>query len=178
MSLDWAAEISPALFLVVAVIAMSTVVPKTAVSIVCGSLYSVPVGCAMITAIATTAAAINYSIGHRVYRIPHRPGTRWHAVAQTLRHADMAGHLLVRLSPVPTMVISYLCGSLCCRRRPYLVAAAAASVPQWLWVAAAGAGVAASREGTTLRYVTAAVAVTAAIVAAVWIGRTAASRLP
>ena len=175
MDLHAAANVSPGWFFVAAVVAMSTMVPKTAISTLCGTLYSTPVGCLMITLVATTAATLNYGIGRFVYAIPSTPGTRWHGVATTLRRGGWAMHFAVRLSPIPTMIISYLCGSLRCRVGPYLVAAVVASIPQWLWVAAAGAGVSAAAEGTWMRWTMALIAILAAVGVSAWIARSAAT---
>ena len=126
-----------------ATVLMSTCVPKTAMSLTMGSLYSMPVACVMVLSVATTAAAINYGIGRwwmGTWQIENHSGddadkAAWlRAIVRWGHRAGFATHFLIRMSPVPTMVISYACGGVRARFGPFIAAAAVAAVTQWVWV--------------------------------------------
>ena len=87
-------------------------------------------------------------------------------------------HLLVRLSPVPTMVISYAMGACRARQLPYLFAAAVAVIPQILWVHSGTAATLASDSSTTTaQWVSIALAITGGLLVAVIVPREALKRI-
>ena len=150
--------------------------------------------------VATTAAWINYKIGAWWWNgdrrsanvdstpsdatmnlgvpkdadqdgIDHLSGRRW--IAQVAQEAGFGTHLLIRLSPVPTMLVSYGCGAAGSRLWPYMVAAAVAVIPQSLWVIAgstvADAALSPSAVSGPAKWISVAIAVASAVIVAVWI---------
>ncbi len=136
---------APFAFIFIAIALMSVLLPKTAISVTAGVLFGTTTGSVLMVIIAVTAATTNYCIGRWWLKdsIDQRLDTAATdqgktRLLRTIR--DMAGdagffsHLLVRLAPIPTMVISYSMGAAGARVRPYLLAAAVAVIPQMLWV--------------------------------------------
>ena len=176
-------------FAFVATVMMATVLPKTAVSILCGVLYPLPVACGLIVGIATAAALLDYAAGRCLHRWVHRrfnPATTLGAVATTIGGATVGLHLCIRLSPVPSMLVSLVCGSLGCRLLPFSTAAALAAVTQWVWVYAASATadatirtatVTATNPGGGLRWGAALLAIGSAVVVTWILSRSVASKL-
>jgi uncharacterized membrane protein YdjX (TVP38/TMEM64 family) len=151
---NWA----PILFITAGVISMSMLMPKTMVSLAAGALLGTAVGCPIMLVTAVAAATLNYSIGKYWIAAGNDPGTnsvensqtacgvsstvpssvKWPmAIRQMARDAGFGVHLLVRLSPIPTTLISYSMGAAGARFMPYLAAAAAGVLPQFLYVHAA-----------------------------------------
>lgn len=185
-SLSGVSELSVIWFILLAIGLMSTFVPKTLISILCGTLYPPLLGCILIVLIATTAAVINFLIG-RFIKPKIDASTVAGRSAISLRDAGFGLHLLVRLSPVPSMMISYLCGALRCRFRPYVTAAAVAAATQWVWVIAASTTIDAIDSvaidttsighGEQIKWAFAIVAILAAIASSIIVARAAASRI-
>lgn len=99
-------------------------------------------------------------------------------IAGMAADAGFSLHLLIRLSPVPTMLISYSMGALNCRIRPYLWASAVAIIPQSAWVHAGS--VATTLHGpdaSALRFISVAISVLVAILVSVIVPREAFKRL-
>ena len=152
--LEQAGPLAPVFFVAIATCLMSVCVPKTAVSLTAGAIFGVAQGMSLLMVVVTLAAASNYCIGYawfgrgssgpvssgrsssgRSRPSPQREPDSF--VAAIMAVAAKAGfwlHTLVRLSPVPTMVISYGMGAIRARFAPYIVAAVLASIPQVLWV--------------------------------------------
>ncbi|TWT94636.1 TVP38/TMEM64 family protein [Stieleria varia] len=170
----WVAEQgswAPALFVVVSIGLMSTVVPKTVIALSAGALFGTWLGGALLLLIAVIAAFVNYILGRWWFSEvtlgspkdsvagdeeaeeedesgQQRPWLE--AIAQLAGEAGFGFHLLVRLSPLPTMVISYAMGAYRARLVPYLSAAAVAAVPQLLWIHAAATAVDSEATGSRL----------------------------
>lgn len=135
---------APVLFVMAGVVLMSVLVPKTIVSITAGALFGTLPGTALMLVIAVSAAIVNYSIGRWwLYdsierRIRGGNDDRRTTLLGIIRSMAADGgfgfHFLVRLAPVPTMLISYSMGACGSRLRPFLMAAAVAVIPQALWV--------------------------------------------
>jgi uncharacterized membrane protein YdjX (TVP38/TMEM64 family) len=158
---NWA----PLLFIVTGTLLMTMMMPKTMVSLAAGALFGTQDGCPIMLVTAVTAAALNYTIGkywigaggyfysNRSSLDPQRdvgedrdasiePPISWpRAAGQLAQDAGFGIHLLVRLSPVPTTIISYSMGAAGARFVPYVAAAAVAVVPQLLYVHAAAMAV-------------------------------------
>ena len=101
-----------------------------------------------------------------------------HAVVDLAAEAGFGLHLLIRLSPVPTMVISYCMGAVGARWLPYLSAAAAAIIPQILWVhSGATATMIHNPDATTLRWISGGLSMMVAIAVSMMIPRQAMRRL-
>lgn len=139
------ASMASAWFVVVGVIMMSTFVPKTAVAVSAGALFGTTTGFLLLVVIATLAAMINYALGrwwfhgfdNRRAKQTSRTNRRtaWTKVIREMAaEAGVGGHLLVRLSPIPTMLISYTMGASGARVGPYMIAAVLAVIPQAIWV--------------------------------------------
>lgn len=135
---------APLVFVVIGVVFMSILVPKTFVSIAAGALFGTGMGTALMLVTAVTAAIINYAIGRwwlggsvstwlqRDDSDPRQELIRMGGLVT--KDAGWFVHLLFRLTPVPTMVISYLMGACHARVIPFVAAAAIAIIPQSLWV--------------------------------------------
>ncbi|SMP39663.1 hypothetical protein SAMN06265222_101340 [Neorhodopirellula lusitana] len=96
-------------------------------------------------------------------------GKLLHRIATTAHQAGLGFHLLVRLTPIPTTVISYAMGAASARQIPYVTAALLASIPQWLWVYCA----ASASEGSpsTAKWFSIGCSAFAAIALSFWIPR-------
>ncbi|WP_165440510.1 TVP38/TMEM64 family protein [Rubripirellula amarantea] len=135
---------APIVFVAVGVILMSLFVPKTVMSITAGAMFGTGWGSGLMLVTALLAAALNYMIGrlwvsgssatdeNQSKSVP--AGDIISTMRQMAADANFAGHLLLRLSPVPTMIISYTMGACHAKIVPYIVAAAVAMIPQILWV--------------------------------------------
>ena len=155
---NWA----PLLFIVTGTLLMTMMMPKTMVSLAAGALFGTQDGCPIMLVTAVTAAALNYTIGkywigaggyfysnrssldsqRDVRDAPIESPISWpRAAGQLAQDAGFGIHLLVRLSPVPTTIISYSMGAAGARFAPYVAAAAVAVVPQLLYVHAAAMAV-------------------------------------
>jgi len=189
-----AGPLAPLMFVLASVVMMSMLFPKTAVSLVAGALFGTLVGSGLMMVIAVAAAWLNYGIGRwwlhdAVLRQLRRFDTR--AVAKSpsrLRVLHMARemavdagfgfHLLMRLSPVPTMMISYLMGASGARIKPYLAAAAVAVIPQTLWVHGGSAvSLVQNTEAAWWQWASVIVSVVTAVVLSLWIPRAAMIRM-
>ncbi len=127
-------------FTLISILMISTVTPKTAISVSAGAMYGTLWGTLLILVIATTAAWINYWVGRRLLckrtsEDPVNDHDSWHtALREMAADANIGVHLLVRLSPIPTMVIGYSMGAFQAKPKPYLAAAMLAVFPQAVWV--------------------------------------------
>ena len=172
------------------VVLMSLFMPKTAISISAGVLFGFPVGAILMTGIAITAALLNYTLGrwwlhdsiHAFLR--QRAATNraigWlYAVRDVIGDAGFAMHLLARLAPIPTTIISYTCGASAARIGPFLGAATVGVVPQWLWVySAAGAGkLGQNPDHDTASYLSVAFSVTIALAISILIPQAARKKM-
>ncbi len=190
---DWLRQLgpwAPIMFVAVAVPLMSILVPKTAVSVTAGALFGTALGSALMVVIAVTAAGTNYAIGRwwlresidrmladRSQRSDEEE-TLKQAIAETAADAGFALHLMIRLSPVPTMIISYSIGAVGGRLRPYLAAAAVAVIPQMLWVhSGTAASLGHDQNPSTLRWISIGLSVMMAIAISVIVPRKAMQRL-
>lgn len=139
----------PFFFVAIATCLMSLCIPKTAVSLTAGAMFGVAQGMALLMVVVTLAATSNYCIAYAWFgRAPsgcgssggsrpspqRKPDSFAAAIMAVAAKAGFWMHTLVRLSPVPTMVISYGMGAVQARFAPYIVAAMLASIPQVLWV--------------------------------------------
>ena len=188
--LDSKGSLAPFLFVIVGIVLMSALVPKTVMSITAGILFGTYLGSGLMLIVAVAAAWMNYQIGQ--WWLPQSANQSRHTVdftneeslAQTIRQmaaeAGFFSHLLVRLSPVPTMVISYLMGASNARRTPYLLAAAVAVIPQILWVHSGTAVELATKnssEATIAQWTGIVIAVTGGLLVAIFVPREALRRL-
>ncbi|MEM9587155.1 MAG: VTT domain-containing protein [Planctomycetota bacterium] len=115
---------------------MSLFVPKTAVLIAAGVLFGPVTGSLLMVVTATLAATVNFGIGRWWLNdwIQGHPKPSIRLARVLAGEAGVGVHLLFRLAPIPTSVISYTMGAAGARLAPFLVAAAMGVVPQWLWV--------------------------------------------
>ncbi len=129
------------MFIGIGIALMSMILPKTALSLVAGAMFGTAVGASLMFIIASVAAAMNYFIGrwwlYRSIQIricKEESGSILKAVSQVGRDAGFGLHFLIRLAPIPTMLISYTMGAVGARFGPFLLAAIVGGVPQILWV--------------------------------------------
>ncbi len=134
--LDQFGFLGPPVFVFLAAAMMSFLVPKTAISLAAGAVFGMPTGCVTLSAAAVLAASLNYAIGRFWLSdwVRRRQGVGWKALQSLAGGAGFGTHLLFRLAPVPTSVISYTSGAAGARLMPFLSAAAVGSIPQWIWV--------------------------------------------
>tara|TARA_R110002049_G_scaffold50370_1_gene142942 strand:- start:31984 stop:32613 length:630 start_codon:yes stop_codon:yes gene_type:complete len=138
--------LAPVGFVLISILMMSVLLPKTVVSLAAGALFGTAFGSALMLVIAVAAAVLNYSIGRwwlhesvlaRIQAADDlNPKSRklLSTAHDLARDAGFGFHLLIRLAPVPTMVISYMMGAGGAKLRPFVSAAAVAVIPQTLWV--------------------------------------------
>ncbi len=149
---------------------MSLFLPKTVVSVTAGVLFGTWLGGLLLIVTAVSAALLNYAIGRwflrdslnkRLLRHPNR----WIVAARTTAEdAGFGFHLLARMTPLPTTVISYSMGAFGARWRPFLAAAFVGAVPQWLWVHSGSATTrAVSTDAGLAQWVGAALSLSAAV---------------
>ena len=133
--------ISKVLFVVIGITALTLLVPKTAISMLCGSVFGWSEGITLMLVVAVCAALINYYLGYFFFRTAvdrMSTSSERRAWIPILRHiakeANAQLHFLVRMTPIPTAFISYAMGSCGSRIKPFLVGTALAIVPQSLWI--------------------------------------------
>jgi uncharacterized membrane protein YdjX (TVP38/TMEM64 family) len=170
---------------------MSLLIPKTAISVTAGALFGTTLGSSLMVVIGVAAAALNYAIGQRwlgdlIRRRLRQPSghpcaeeSTWTRVVVDLAaEAGFGLHLLIRLSPVPTMMISYAMGAVGARWLPYLAAAAVAIIPQILWVHGGATAITIQDpEASALRWLSGGLSILMAIAVAVIVPREAMRRL-
>ncbi len=140
-SIDRAGIWAPVVFVALGVAALTVLVPKTAVSVLSGAFFGTLTGSLLMLFVAVFAAAINYSLGRWWFRgdvermLTRSRAPNWlRGLRGVAADAGPGFHLLVRMTPIPTSVISYTMGASGSRVVPFLVGAAAAVIPQSLWV--------------------------------------------
>lgn len=186
--LEQAGPWAPIAFVVAGVLSMTVLVPKTVVSITAGALLGTSVGSLAMLVIAVSAATLNYSIARwwlfdsisrKLSETERRDGLAWiHAVRDLAADAGFRFHLLVRLTPVPTTLISYTMGASGSKLRPFLLAAAVAVIPQILWVHGGTAATMIDDPSVSgLRWVSVIVSVLAAIAISVIVPHDAMKRI-
>jgi uncharacterized membrane protein YdjX (TVP38/TMEM64 family) len=138
---QWIEQLGPGggvVFFCGGVLLISICIPKTLLSLAAGALYGTSYGFLMMLAVSVTAAALNYSFARWLVYDTALLWTSRHPKGESLRQVAASSRfmplLLLRLSPVPTMLVSYGCGSLAVPMRPYLLASALAVVGQILWI--------------------------------------------
>lgn len=142
---QWLADFGnagPIGFIVVGTVLMSLFVPKTIVSIAAGGVFAMPNGFWILSLTAVVSAVVNYHIGRwslgGIRKPIHDNESKWLGslgrFASTAEVGGIGFHLMIRLLPIPTTIISYSMGASGARQRPYLLAALLATIPQWLWV--------------------------------------------
>ncbi len=179
---------APIAFILAGILSMTVFVPKTVVSITAGALFGTPLGSLLMLVVAVSAAALNFSIARwwlfdsisrKLNENEQHGGATWMRAVRDLA-ADAGFHfqLLVRLTPIPTTLISYTMGASGSKLRPFLLAAAAAVIPQMLWVHGGTAATIIDDPGASgLRWVSIIVSVLAAIAMGVIVPREAMKRV-
>ena len=170
-------------FFLIAVVFVSLVLPKTVLSITSGALFGTWVGGVMVALVSVSAAAINYALarwwlGNRVIERLEKDAEAnplIAAISDLARNAGYGFHTLVRLAPIPSMVINYSMGAFCARMKPFFTAVIIGVFPQLLWVH--GGTIASSQSISPFRWVSATVSILAAIMIAVIIPRKVAARI-
>lgn len=178
---DWA----PLAFVITGTILLTLLVPKTAVSLISGAIFGTVIGSLLMLGVAVSAAAVNYAIGRwwlqaRIDRaLLDSPRTHWfHAMRDVAADSGFRFHFLLRLTPLPTAVISYAMGASGSRFRPFLLGAAAAVLPQSLWVHGGTAVAAIDEPGASpLRWLGVLVSMSAAVALSIVIPRLAMKRM-
>lgn len=129
---------APLVFVASGVMLITGFVPKTIVSVAAGALFGTATGSLLMVIVAVGAAALNYWLARLLVRdhwaqwAAGRP--HWEAVRRVTEQGGFRLHLLLRFSPIPTMVIGYACGAAGARLVPFLLAAGAAVAGQVLWI--------------------------------------------
>lgn len=161
---------APFLFVAAGVTLIAAFVPKTAVSISAGALFGTGFGSLLMVFVATIAAAFSYSLARWLVRdrlaawSAERP--QLDAVRRVAGEGGFRLQLMLRLAPVPTMLISYACGAAGARLVPFLAAAAVAVLSQIPWVhsgSLAGSAMAAGSAGWASLAITVAASVALAV---------------
>lgn len=138
--LDSTGPYGPLGFVLSSVLLMSLFLPKTAISVTAGVLFGTWLGGLLLLVIALAAAGLHYAIGRWFLRdslndrLRRRPNRWLMAVRDTAGEAGFGFHLLARMTPLPTTIVSYSMGAFNARWQPFLLAAFVGTFPQWLWV--------------------------------------------
>lgn len=166
---------------------MSVCIPKTFMSISAGALFGTWFGSGVMLILAVTAALLNYHIGRWLIHQPLAKNDEQditnaqfvvRSMAEMAADAGFKSHLLVRLTPVPTMVISYAMGSCRARQKPYLAAAAFAVIPQILWVHSGTAAVLSNdTNATAAQWISIMIAILGGTLVAILVPREAMRRI-
>lgn len=132
---------SPIPYTLGASIALTLLIPKTPVSILSGILFGWTLGTLVMLAVALIAATLNYHLGRYLFRSAMdslAANTKYRIWLPALRKVTEQGttkmHFFIRLTPIPTAMISYIMGASGSRMRPFLRGTALAVLPQSLWV--------------------------------------------
>ncbi|HBV64646.1 MAG TPA: DedA family protein [Rhodopirellula sp.] len=177
-------EWTPVLFMLCGVAAMTVLVPKTAVSLSAGAIFGTLTGGVLMLFIAVIAASLNYCIARwwlheaictKLAREQQNPSFhRLHTIRSLAADAGFLFHLMVRLTPIPTTLISYTMGASGSRLAPFLLAAAVAVVPQLLWVqSGASAAIIANGSASTIHWIVVITSVAAAILTSILVPKLA-----
>ncbi|MGB1708655.1 MAG: TVP38/TMEM64 family protein [Rubripirellula sp.] len=183
-ALDRQGEWTPFLFMLCGVAAMTVLIPKTAVSLSAGVLFGTVTGGVLMLFIAVTAAAINYCLARwwlheaictKLAREQQSLSyNRLNAVRNLATDSGFLFHLMVRLTPIPTTLISYTMGASGSRIGPFLSAAAVAVLPQLLWVqSGASAAIIADGSASTIHWVAVITSLSAAILSGILVPKMA-----
>jgi len=176
---------APLAFVFLGIAALTLLVPKTAVSLLSGAMFGTVLGTLVMLCVAVVAAALNYAIGRWWLRdqvdraIAAAPSSSWQrAVREVAAEADYRFHLLLRLTPLPTAMISYAMGASGSRVRPFLLGAAIAVIPQSLWVHGGTAVTALDEpDSSPMRWLGIALSIAAATATAIVVPRLAMRRV-
>ena len=171
-------EWTPLLFVLCGVAAMTVWAPKTAVSISAGAIFGTPVGGFLMLFIAVAAAILNYSLArwwlHEAICTKldtdqqNSSRKRLRDIRKLATEGGFLFHLMVRLSPIPTTLISYTMGASGSRLWPFLLAAAVAVLPQLLWVQSGeSAAMVADGSASTSHWVAVLTSVAAAVLTSI-----------
>jgi len=182
---------APFFFWIAGVTSMSLMMPKTMVSLTAGALFGTALGCPLMLLTAVTAAGLNYAIGKHwigsgtdpteeslaMEQLSSEEALTWReAIRRLARDAGFGLHLLVRLSPLPTTLISYSMGVARARFTPYVLAATVAVFPQFLYVHAASMATATGSDDR-YRWVSSALSLSLAVTVSLTLPRVALRRL-
>jgi uncharacterized membrane protein YdjX (TVP38/TMEM64 family) len=170
-------DAGPVAFIVMGTTMMSLFIPKTLISIAAGGLFAMPDGCWVLSATAVVSAIVNYHIGRWSLSGARQQLNERQAlspswlgrVSDTVQDGGVGLHLMIRLAPIPTTIISYSMGASGARQGPYILAALLATIPQWLWVYC-GAMVTDSSQSTA-KWTGVALSAVAAIALSAWLTR-------
>jgi len=127
---------APIWFIVLGTFLLCLFVPKTFVSLAAGGLFGFLTGSFVLILTALVSAWVNYHLGR--WSLRQRESQRVpllvREIGKTAGDAGLGFHLMARLMPVPTTVISYAMGAARARWLPYLGGALLGALPQLLWV--------------------------------------------
>lgn len=177
---------APVVFVVMAVVLMSVMVPKTVMSVAAGAMFGTVMGSGLMLLIAVLAATINFFIGRwwladtidRRIQTESQTGEILQLARSMAGEAGFGFHFLLRLTPVPTMVISYLMGACGGRYLPFIAAAAAGVIPQTLWVHSGSAvAMVGDAQSDQLRWFSIALSIIGALAVSFIVPRRAVQRL-
>ena len=165
------------LFLAGGTAALIMLVPKTPISILGGIIFGWWLGTLLMFAVALLAATTNYYLGRFLFRsainrfeLKSNQRVWIPALRNAAREANVYLHFLVRLTPVPTSIISYSMGASGSRLFPFLLGTLLAVIPQSLWInVGANYGQLEASQMTTAKILSLTISLLAAIAVAVWI---------
>jgi len=115
-------------FLLVTVVGTSLFIPDTVFAVMAGVLWGVPGGSLLITVAALLTASLNFLLARRWL---HATVRRWlerqprlAAIERAVQHEGLRFLLLIRLTPLSPVAVSYLLGTTRTRFGPFLLACA------------------------------------------------------
>ncbi len=165
------------LFLAIGTAALIMLVPKTPISILGGMIFGWWLGTLLMFALALLAATTNYYLGRFLFRSAinrfelKSDQKAWIPALRTAaREANVYLHFLVRLTPIPTSIISYSMGASGSRLFPFLLGTLLAVIPQSLWInVGANYREVETSQMNTAKVMSLTISLLAAIAVAVWI---------
>jgi len=127
---------APVWFVILGTFLLCLFVPKTFLSLAAGGLFGFATGSLVLILTALASAWVNYHLGRWSLRRndSQRLPLLVNEIGRMAGDAGLGFHLMARLMPVPTTVISYAMGAARARWLPYLGGTLLGALPQLLWV--------------------------------------------
>ncbi|WP_034594082.1 TVP38/TMEM64 family protein [Hamadaea tsunoensis] len=152
--------VGPAAGILLGAVLLMVLIPRTALSLVCGVLFGALAGAAVALSAAVLAAVATFWLGRWAGRraIAARLGGRWSRIDGWLAQRGVLAVVVVRLLPIaPFGLMGYAYGTSSTRFRHYVIGTAIGATPSAFANTAIGAAVVSPHGATLLTYAPAAI---------------------
>ncbi|HCT80992.1 MAG TPA: TVP38/TMEM64 family protein [Micromonosporaceae bacterium] len=166
---EWASQVSPALAVLLGVLLLCALVPRTPISLVFGALFGVFSGAALALVAALLAAVVTYLAGRWAGRevLLKRAGPRIHKLDNWLAQRGLVAVVVVRLLPIaPFGLVGYAYGASSVRFGHYLAGTAIGATPSAISYATIGAAAVSPSSMSWLTFLPAALGIAISTAAA------------